>query len=111
MFKNIQRLISVKLNTNKNLKILSLENTFENCENLEEFNIEGFNTENIQSMKKTFFGCKKFTTNNLYQLNTKNINDMSFMFAESGVTNIDLSKYDTSNVIKICLICLLILNL
>ena len=97
MFKNILTLTSVKLTSNKNLKILSIESTFENCENLEEFNMQGFNTENIQSMKKTFYKCKQLSKNE-GDFNTKNIKDMSFMFAETSITSIDLSKLDMSNV-------------
>ena len=101
MFKNISTLISVKMNSKNNLKILSMESTFENCEKLEVIEIKGFNTESIQSLKKTFYGCKELKSYLDGQLDTKNIKDMSFMFAESGITSIDLSKYNLDNVVNI----------
>ena len=44
MFKNIKSLISVKMNSNKNVKILLMNNAFENCENLNEIYMKGFDT-------------------------------------------------------------------
>lgn len=58
LFNNIESLISVKMNSENNLKILSMESAFSNCENLETFNITGFNIEEVKSTKKLFFNTK-----------------------------------------------------
>ena len=63
MFKNISNLISVKMISEKNAKILSLESAFESCTNLEIIEINGFDTREIESLKKIFSLTKKFTNN------------------------------------------------
>ena len=55
MFKDIIDLISVEIKGDKNCKILSMKSVFENCENLKELKITGFNSENLKSMEKLFF--------------------------------------------------------
>ena len=47
MFKDISNLVSIKMNSKKNAKITSMKSTFENCNSLNEFNIEGFDTKEI----------------------------------------------------------------
>ena len=58
MFKNISSLISINLASDRELLILSMQNTFENCVNLEDFIIEGFNLDNIISLKNLFLDVK-----------------------------------------------------
>ena len=55
MFSNVPSLKSVKMSSNKNCKILSMISTFENCNNLESFNIDGFSTDELKSTKKLFY--------------------------------------------------------
>ena len=51
MFKGVDSLISVKMNSVNNAKIISMISTFENCKNLEIFSIIRFNTIDIKSLK------------------------------------------------------------
>ena len=55
MFKNIFSLVSVIMYSDKNCKIISLESTFENCQNLYDFEINGFDTSELTSLNKLFF--------------------------------------------------------
>ncbi len=55
MFKDVSLITSVEMTTNKNIKITSMISTFENCENLNDFSIQGFNTEEIKSLSKLFY--------------------------------------------------------
>ena len=50
MFQNAYYLFSVEMNTNKNAKILSMKNTFENCINLEQVNISNFDTTSLNQL-------------------------------------------------------------
>ena len=54
MFKDVSALISVKMRTQNNLKILSMESSFENCYNLKVIDIRGFNNEKNSVTKKDF---------------------------------------------------------
>ena len=58
MFKNISSLISINLSCDRELLILSMQNTFENCVNLEDFIMEGFNLDNIITLKNLFLDVK-----------------------------------------------------
>ena len=53
MFKDVEHLISVNITSKTNLNIISMERAFDNCIDLEKFNIDGCNIENIKSMKRT----------------------------------------------------------
>ena len=99
MFKDITALVSIDFQSDKNLKILSMGSTFENCKNLNIFDIKGFNTEKVQSLKKLFYGTK-ISSLSLEQFNTINVKDMSFMMAESDISSFNFSLFDTSNVVN-----------
>ena len=51
MFKDVQSLISVKMFSNSKSKIVSMEGAFENCINLINISIEGFDTEEFEVYK------------------------------------------------------------
>ena len=52
MFQNISSLISVELISKKKAKIKSMISSFDNCFNLESFNIDGFDLQQIKSFHK-----------------------------------------------------------
>ena len=97
MFKDVSSLVSISFTSAKDAKITSMISTFENCNHLENININGFNTENIKSMHKLF---KRTNIQNLSmrKFNTKNVEDMSYMFAESNIKDIDFSSIDVRSV-------------
>ena len=76
MFKDVSTLLSVKMISNKNAKILSVENAFENCENLEEISISGFDTNQIKSLKNLLYNTKISSITDL-NITTNNVEDMS----------------------------------
>ena len=55
MFKDIKDLISVEMTSEKDCQITSMISTFENCEDLEYFNLNGFKADKLKSMKKLFY--------------------------------------------------------
>ena len=55
MFKDIKELLTVEMISEDNCQILSMISTFENCFNLMDFKISGFNVENLKSTKKLFY--------------------------------------------------------
>ena len=74
MFKGINSLISVDMKSENDTKIISMNEAFENCENLESFSIKGFNTQELKSLKKLFY---KTNLNKLQltDFNTENVED------------------------------------
>ena len=99
MFKDINNLISLEMNSENNGKILSMESTFENCNSLTSINITGFNTEKLYSLKKLFYNSDISNINLDIELN--NVQDMSYMFAGSNINIDNLSKLNlTSNNLK-----------
>ena len=68
-----------------------MKSTFENCQNLEHFNINGFNTDEVKSMHKLFYKTSLYEIN-LNNLISKNVVDISYMLAESNINEIDLSE-------------------
>ena len=98
MFKDISTLKSVELiSENNNTIISSMESTFENCINLENFSIIGFDTSKIKSFKKTFYSTDLNELKSL-EINATNAEDMSYMFAKTKITELDLSKMITNNL-------------
>ena len=55
MFKNIKDLISIEMKSENNCQITSMISTFENCNQLKEFKIDGFDVEQVKSTNKMFF--------------------------------------------------------
>ena len=84
MFKNIESIETIKMSSNTNDKILSIKSAFENCINLMNISINGFNIEQIKSTSKLFYntGIKDFKLN-IFKKN--NIEDMSYMFASTKI--------------------------
>ena len=104
MFKGIKSLITVELSSLKNVSITSMISTFENCNNLQKFNIDGYDLTKIKSVQKLFYGAHNLVEAKLDLFADNNIEDMSYLFAMSDLTEIDLSKISTKNV-KNCPIC------
>lgn len=96
MFKAVTDLKSVKITSSKNLKIKSLESSFEDCTGLSSFNIQGCDTSQVSSVKNLFHNTN-IQDINIAELNLDNIKDMSYMFADSKLQKIDLSKLNTEN--------------
>ena len=99
MFKDISSVTSVKFNTNKNVKIKSMESLFENCESLSNFDITGFDTSEVKSLKKVFYNCYSLESlDSLEKISTKQITDMSYMFASTEIFIFSPENFDTSSV-------------
>ena len=89
MFADLPLLLTVNMISEKNAKISSMISAFENSENLNTFNMVGFNTGNIKSLKRLFYNTQ---ISNIDMFDTSNVQDMSYMFAFSSLSNIDLEN-------------------
>ena len=91
MFKDISNLVSIKMNSKKNAKITSMKSTFENCNSLNEFNIEGFDTKEIKSMSRLFYNCNLKIDSNIFEnMSIENVEDFSYMFYNKGFSELNL---------------------
>ena len=88
MFKDISALKVVEMISEKNLKILSMKNAFDNCQNLKKFNITGFDIAEIKSVHKVFYKTNSLEDLNFEIFEKNNIEDMSFFLANSKVCSI-----------------------
>ena len=97
MFKGVKDLISVEMKSENKCQILSMISTFEDCINLNTFNITGFVADNLKSMKKLFY---KSSINDYYfsQFNTINLKDISYMFASSPITYFSFDDFNLNQV-------------
>ena len=113
MFKDIQNLLRVEMISDKNMSITSMISSFENCENLRYFKIEGFLTNSIKSMKKLFYNSH-INEINMTDFDTKNVEDMSYMFANADFDTYNFNEkehYINTQNVKICHICSAYVNI
>ena len=96
MFKNVVYLTKVDLNSNKNMKITSLESAFNGCSDLNDLSMQGCDTSSLTSIKYFLSGTN--IKNNNIQISFENVKDISYMFAGVKFATIDLSNLNTENV-------------
>lgn len=97
MFKDVKEITGIEITSDKNMKIKSLDNAFENCENLAKFQMTGVDSASIGSIKNAFRNTNIKDISNVIS-SLGEIKDMSYMFAGTKLNSIDLSKLDTSKV-------------
>ena len=97
MFYEVKDLISVNMTSENNCQILSMISTFEGCERLEDFNLEGFDGSQLKSMHKLFYKTIliDFSFNSF---NTDNLEDISYMLSNTAINEFKLSGIKTSRV-------------
>ena len=92
--------IGIKIcDDDKSSSLESLENMFNNCENIESINFNVFNTNNITNMRNMFYGCNNLSELDLSSFNTNNVINMSYMFYGcEKISELDLSFFNTNKV-------------
>ena len=58
------------------------------------WNVVNWNTGNVTAMNNLFYNLKKVSELKVENWNTRKVTDMGSMFAKSGITSIDLSRWD-----------------
>jgi len=102
LFFDFQNLTNITFNNNfdtshvKNFSIM-----FYKDYRLKEIDVSSFNTENATTLNSLFHDCTSLEKiNGLNSFNTKNVNDFGFMFKLNKISEIDVSNFDTSNVVS-----------
>ena len=98
MFYYCQSLESVDLSCLDTSKVTNMHGLFNQCEHLKMVNLSGIDTSNVTDFSGMFISCPSLESVNLSGLNTSKAKSMECMFAGTGLSEIDLSQFDTSNV-------------
>jgi surface protein len=101
MFKDVINLKSIKMISNNSCEINSMVGTFQNCENLEIIENNGFNTNNIKSMRKCFYNTGLFRFNfTTININTSGVLDMAYMFSSIKVEKLNIYNLNANNALN-----------
>ncbi len=107
MFLNCNNLKTLDLTTFNTDNVNRLDSMFQGCKKLSYINLSSFNTSNVILMNQMFYECVALTDS--FGINgtsikigdnfkTTNVNNISSMFAQSGITKVDMSMFDLSNL-------------
>ena len=100
MFKGCEKITSLDLSTFSTGSVTNMESMFQECKKLTSLVIPNFVTGNVTTMKSMFRQCQALTTLTLpTTFTTQSVTDMSYMFYWCGVQSLDLSTFDTRNVV------------
>ena len=103
MFYKCEKLKEIKgLNEFDTNDVTNMGAMFASCPELEYLDLSNFDTSNVTIMNSMFSGCKRLKEiKGLNHFNTNKVTDMNGMFLScSEIRYLDLSSFDTSNVIK-----------
>ena len=130
MFQDCHKLVNLDIRMfNDTSKVININSMFNGCYMLEDIDLSNFDTSNCMYMNDTFNNCRSLTSLDLSNFNTNNTTDMvsmfiacynleNIIFGDNFVTNkvtrlnemfkychklttLDLSNFDTSNVVNI----------
>ena len=103
MFSNCNKLKKIKgIHNLKFIKLIDISGMFNKCTELEYLDLSNFNTSNVITMNCLFQECYKLKNiRGIEKFITKKVTDMSCMFNKCyELEYLDLSNFETSNVIK-----------
>ena len=103
LFNKCYKLKEIKCLNKFNTKDITFMNgMFQECHELEYINLSSFDTSNVTNMKCMFNKCYKLKEiNGIKNFNTNKVTDMEGMFQYCNeLEYLDLSSFDTSNVIN-----------
>ena len=99
MFYLCSNLESVNLNNIDTSECKNFESMFHSCTSLTSLDLSNFNTSQVVNMLYMFNNCTSLTSLDLFNFNTSKVTGMSYMFNGcTSLTSLDLSNFDTSKV-------------
>lgn len=93
MFKSTN-VITIKMSSEKEVKINSMIGSFANCSLLEKFEISGFDTSDVTNMSRLFFNDTRLTEVDIVKMKTNKLKNIDYMFAYTNISEIDLSNFN-----------------
>jgi len=127
MFAELTNLKYVNLNVLDTYSVTTMYNMFKGCTSLQAIDLSGLDTSSVTNMTGLFLGCSslsnitfggKFKTNSVQTINnmfkdctslqtvdissfdTTSVTNMSYMFSDSGLTDLNLNNFNTSGVLN-----------
>lgn len=98
MFYACSNLTSLNVSNFETTRVTSFESMFENCSSLTSLDLSAFNSVNATTFKNMFKSCSSLSTLDISNLFSDSVTDMTQMFAQTAITTLDISKFDTKNV-------------
>lgn len=98
MFANCVHLKKIDLSGFDTGKVQDMCSLFANCFELGTVELGDFNTSSVLTMNGVFYRCRNLQRLDLTVFDTKKVEDMSWMFAGSCPTYLDISSFDSSSV-------------
>lgn len=84
----------------ENMAISNMTGSFENCQYLEKFEIDEIDTSKVNSMAKLFNGATKLKEVNMALLNTSSLENVDYMFADTNISEINLTNFDVEKILS-----------
>ena len=97
MFWQCTSLEDVDLTSLNTSRVTNMSMMFAGCKNLRSVNMTGIDTSHVTDFSYLFRDCSSLSNIDTAYLNTLNALYMTHMFANTGISTIDLSNLDTSN--------------
>lgn len=82
-------------------EVVNMDYMFANCNKLETVDLSHFDTGNVTSMQLMFDQCKNLKALDLSGFDTHSLKYTYRMFGYSGITQLDLSSWETSNLVDV----------
>ena len=97
MFQSSNKIVSIKFNNTKSMKLVDVTNMFNGCSSLTSLDLSSFDTSNIRVAIGLFSGCSSLVSLNLSNFNTSNFQRVMNLFSGcSSLVSLDLSNFDMS---------------
>ena len=88
-----------QFNIDNTIQPTNMLGMFYGCQSLTSIDMTKFDTTNTLGLGFLFYNCTSLNTIiGLENLKTKNVNNMHYAFARTSITNVDLSKWDCTNI-------------
>ena len=100
MFQQFYQVEKIDLSNWDTSDVKDMSAMFYKCSMLKELNIKKLDTGNVTNMSQMFRDLHSMQNIDVSTLNTHNVTNMSYMLSDIEVTELDLSNFDTSNVVS-----------
>lgn len=99
MFMDANKLTSVNIPNWDTSSVTDMSELFEGASSLSSINIGSWKTKNVQDMNRMFENTSALTTIDLSSWTTDSVTNFTGMFKNSGVTNLNITGFNTASAI------------
>ena len=99
MFEGANKLTIVNIANWDTSRVTDMSNLFDGASSLSSINIGSWKTKNVQDMNRMFENTSDLTTIDLSKWTTDSVTNFTEMFKNSGVTNLNITGFNTASAI------------